>query len=95
MQVTIIGRDNKGEVVFDKEYGEVQQHGIGNMIADMHYAYPTAIHVAMSIAYPDPEVLAIKAKIKTVIADEYKNLSSVVLINMANALFDTFNIKER
>jgi hypothetical protein len=91
MRITMIGRNNKGEVVFDKEYQDVQQHGVGNMIADMRHAYPLALHVAMDITYPDPEVVAIKQAMK----DTWKKLNVADIDTFIDALYIDFNIKER
>lgn len=91
MKITMIGRNNKGEIVFDKEYQDVQQHGVGNMIADMRHAYPSALHVAMDITYPDPEMLAIKAMMK----EQWLGKEIDCIDDFIDALYTKFDIKRR
>ncbi len=91
-QYVIKGINNKGETVFEEDIQSTSSFvNLSHRCWDLAEKNPSAIHIQVNIARPDPEVISIKEKIEHLLQDHNGIRASA----MADIIFDTFNIKER
>lgn len=90
MQVLLSGTNNKGETLYVWEHEKASYMNIVDALESYQRTFPEAISVNIQIAYPDPEVVAIKNEIRQLLKPVGQTTDDIV-----EALWNRLDIKWR
>lgn len=91
MQVFFIGTTRDGRQSFKTCAMEIDPVSLTHKLDNLHMKHKEAIHIAVHIAYPDPEVVAIKRRLADLMVMGRKEGKTADEI--ADVMFNEFLIK--
>ena len=91
MEVFFIGTTRDGRQAFKTRAMSLSDDELHFTLRDLHMKHKEAIHVAVHIAYPDPEVVAIKRRLADLMVMGRKEGKTADEI--ADVMFSEFLIK--